>query len=223
VSTDGHRLIKVCDTVPNSRALNGKGILPTAACKLLCEIAKRADAVRTKVKGTMLHVIALCGDGARWEASFKMIDAEFPPWERVIPTNYGKLCTVERKPLISALKRAKALCTATRGALLKIASGKLVVTSDHPDSGSISEALTAEGQWVEEGGELTFGICASYLLDAIEQIDCPHVTLTFGEPEEKGDHKGEYLSPVIVRGTHDQVEYSVTGSHQIEVIMPMRV
>lgn len=131
--------------------------------------------------------------------------------------------TVDRKALISAMKRAKALCSATRGALLKVAGGKLTITADHPDSGSITESLAAEGQWCEEGGELKIGVNAGYLLEAITEIDCKHVTLSFGAPDTDGNHKGETLAPIMVRGTHDQVEYAVANARQIEVVMPMRI
>jgi DNA polymerase III subunit beta len=210
VSTDGHRLVRV---KRDAATVHGTGILPAAAAAIVVKLLRSCQAARAAIVKHKLHVSCLDKDGGSWECSFKMIDAQFPPYEQVIPKDYSKLVTVERKPLIAAMKRAKALCTQTRGALLKIASGKLSIVADHPDHGQITEALPADGAWVEDGGTAALGVNAGYLLDALDEIDCKHITITFG---------GE-LDPVLVRGTDDQTEWSVADARRVEVIMPMRI
>lgn len=56
-------------------------------------------------------------------------------------------------------------------------------------------------------------MCAPYLIEALDEIDCKHVTIAFG---------GE-LDPMLVRGTDDQTEWSVVDARRVEVIMPMRI
>jgi len=222
VATDGHRLIKV--TEDTERTFTGTGILQEPAAKILVKLLSLGKARMAIVK-MMLHVhVEHPTSGEEWEASFKLIDAQFPPYDQVIPTDYERLATVDRKRLVAAMKRAKALCTETRGCKLSVSSGKLVITSDHPDNGSTSEALKADSAWLETfGGVQDFGINARYLLEALEQIECEHVTLAFGAPSEHGATKGEMLGPIVVRGTDDAVNYSVTTSRMVEVIMPMRI
>lgn len=132
VSTDGHRLVKVRG---DGATVRGTGILPASAAAIVVKLLRSCQAARAEIKGHMLHLWCMAADGANWEGSFKLIDAQFPSYEQVIPKDHHKLATVDRKALLAAMKRAKALCSQTRGAILHVASGKLAVIADHRSTG----------------------------------------------------------------------------------------
>lgn len=212
VATDGHRLTlaqDMCieeDGLPRSKGviIHGKGARELV--KLLQTAEGKTSAC---VDGDRLYVRR-----GGWEIAIKLIDAKYPPYEQVIPKEHKRVCTVERKPLMAALKRAKAMCTRTRGAKLTLADGKLTITSDHPDQGSSSESLKASSEYADNGGGFVIGISAEYLLQAIDEIDDKHVTI----------EAGAELDPVLVRGTEDACNtVGVMASRYLNVTMPMRI
>lgn len=76
VATDGHRLAK---TRLDGDMCTGTCILPENACKILRAILMACDAVKMEIKAPYLHVSGVTASGAVWEASFKTIDAQYPP------------------------------------------------------------------------------------------------------------------------------------------------
>lgn len=211
VATDGHRLAKCQTALLDTPKIPSAGVIvPSKGAaqlvKLLgskargeCEIAVVAPYLHVRYQGTTLSV--------------KCIDAMFPPYEQVIPKNHGKLATVDRKALISALDRAKLTCSETRGAKLTIGDGKLVITSDNPDTGTLSESMAATGVAAESDKASHIGMNPRYLLDALGEIDDKLVTIALGDE----------LAPFLVRGTEHACSYPVVGSPFLVVIMPMRM
>lgn len=208
VSTDGHRLSKATRTMSGAPT---KGvIIPAKAAKEISKLlaeGKRQGQCETAIHGHGPHMFVRYGAVT---LAVKLIDAQFPPYEQVIPKDHTILATIERKPLIDALKRAKLACSEVRGVKFDLASGKLVITSDHPERGTATETLTADAL---DGKKVTIGVNPAYLLDLLASIDCKHVTFSFG---------GE-LAPMLVRSTHDAVEYSLDRAPYVGVVMPMRI
>jgi DNA polymerase III subunit beta len=220
VSTDGHRLTKIETTftgVDNAavHALSVPSagvIVPDKAAREIVRLladGKRKGACELAL-GKHIHAPVLLVRYGNVTLATKLIDAQFPPYEQVIPEAYKILATFERKPLIAALKRAKVASTETRGVKLSLAAGKLTLTSDHPDLGSASETLPMESLFDKT---FAIGVNAAYLLDALDEIDCTHVTIGFGDE----------LAPMLVRSTHDAVERSVMNASYLCVVMPMRI
>lgn len=206
ISTDGHRLTKIAAELAGPSLKTGV-IIPAKAAKEIARLLGKGTC-EIAVKMPYLHVRY-----AGWEFSVKLIDAQFPPYEQVIPKGTEKLVTLERKPFLEALKRAKQLTSETRGVRFDVANGKLTLSSDNPDTGTASEVLTAESQWCDDGGKLVIGFSPKYMIDLVSQIDCERVTLAFGAD----------LDPIVVRSTEHAVSYTVQGAPYLGVIMPMRI
>ncbi len=206
VATDGHRLIRLTADVAGPRIPGA--ILPAKAAKEIAKLLRGAD-VASWALGKA-HLFVRCG---AWTVAAKLIDAQFPAYEQVIPKDHAKLATIERKPLVAALKRAKKLYSDGRGSKLTFASGKLVITSDAPDTGTSVQSLPASSEWLDDGGEMSLGVNPGFLLDAIDGMSDRCVTLAMG---------GE-LDPIVVRETEDAVSYTVPMSKHVVVVMPMRI
>lgn len=208
VTTDGHRLTR--HTLPLQGPATSGVILPARAATEISKLlrAERGAAVSYAIKAP--HLFVTCG---AYTIAAKLIDAQFPPYEQVIPTEHKKIATVERKLLIAALKRAKPLCGKARGVKLAFASGKLVLTADSPGAGTGSETMLAHSEYLDGGGTVTTGINPGYLLDVLAEIGDRFVTLEMGDE----------LDPILVRATDDACTYSVNESRFLSVIMPMRI
>jgi DNA polymerase-3 subunit beta len=202
VSTDGHRLTRA--TAPIKGFTLAKGvILPRKASRELAKLLAKGEC-EIAVVGPHMFV----KQGA-WTLAAKLIDAQFPPYEQVIPKENRKLVTVEREPLLAAIERAKLVSTETRGVKLSCDDGQLRIQSDNPDTGETSEWLPAE----HHGATIVIGFNAKYLLESLNELEGERVTLGIGAA----------LDPILVRATDDVVTNSVEASPFVSVVMPMRL
>jgi len=207
VATDGHRLTR-CDVEPLTCPVLASGVIVNAkGAKLASKMLGKgsADLAFTATHAFIRHV--------GQTLACKLIDAQYPPYDQVIPKHYERLVTVDRKALIAAAERAELVCSKTRGLAFKIGHGELRLACDHPDLGSQSETLKAQGSCLDDGDTFTVGMNASYLIEALQAIGDRLVTLAFGDE----------LSPVLIRSTDHAVSYSVAGAPFLVVVMPMRI
>lgn len=205
VSTDGHRLTRATAPIKDLHWVgHATGIIvPHKAVKEIAKLLTKGEC-QVATKGVFLFV----KQGA-WTLAAKCIDAQFPPYEQVIPKDHRRLVTVARQPLIDALERAWAMCCETRGVKLSANDGQLRIQSDNPDMGETSEWLPAE----HVGGTVAMGFNPGYLIEILSRFDGERVTLAVGDE----------LDPAIVRDTDDVVTNSLDESPYLGVVMPMRI
>ncbi len=209
VSTDGHRLTKVREPWAWSgpRLIDGIIIPRKGLAELRKLLTTRAptDECQVVVKAPYLFV-------RRGNATLavKLTDAQFPPYEQVIPKDNRTLVTVERKGFIEALGRAKLIAADSRGSRLELSDGTLTIATDHPDTGDVKEPIPAESS--DTSGK--WGVAPHYLLEVLGEIsDAKKVTLAFASE----------LDPILVRSTEDAVMRPIGESRLVGVIMPMRI
>lgn len=206
VSTDGHRLTLAQAPMIGGSSVPAKGvILPAKAAKDLVKILRSEKGGATSIAWKAPYLFIKVGG---WEFAAKCIDAQYPPFWQVIPPDHRALVTVDRKLLIAALKRAKAMTSDARGVRLDVSEGSLKLTSDHPDQGTTTEGLAAE-----TSARLTIGVNPKYLIELLAECDGERVTLAMGKE----------LAPIVVRATDHAVAYSVRESPYVGIVMPMRV
>jgi DNA polymerase III subunit beta len=205
VSTDGHRLSKMEATVSGSSA-TATMLIPL---KAISELRRLADEARSEKAATMT-TITQSGPNAFFEIagvtfSVKLVDAQFPPYQQVIPALSERSVRAPRLPLADAL-RAVALAASDRtgGVKISVAPGTLRITSESPESGNGFDELPVD----YDGPELTIGFNAKYFLDVLGAIDDDHVTLGVS---------GE-LDPAVVRPGTESPDQSY-----VAVVMPMRI
>lgn len=101
------------------------------------------------------------------------VDGQFPNWQRVIPKDNTLVVTVPTAPCLSALKR------------VSLSAGDLHVVTMTIDPGSLTMSASSAvlGDAVEkiaigyEGPPLTFNVKAPLVLDFLDSVDNPTVTL----------------------------------------------
>jgi DNA polymerase III subunit beta len=205
VATDGHRLALV------SVKRDGKD-----------ETVKPGDEVkRILPKKTLLELGKLLteGDGdIQYDAGenhlffevggrvliSRMIDGQFPAYERVIPKGNDKLIEFERERLTNAVKRVALLSNErSRAVKFEIDKGKVEVTSSSSEFGEAREQLPVE----YTGGAMTISFNAQYVLDFLNVVDSDIVSLSL-----KDEVSQAVMKPVGAEG------YDYTY-----VIMPMRI
>lgn len=196
VSTDGHRLSKVERTIPNGPKLSAGVIIPK---KGLLEIRKVLDAgPQCKIAIKTPHLFLQQEDLA---LAVKLIDAQFPAYEPVIPKDHKKVITVDRARFIDALRRAQLMSSETRGVKVAAAKEGITITSDNPDLGEVREELDAD----YAGEAIAIGFNPKYMVELLGQMASDQVTLKLG---------GE-LDPGLIEPTG--------GDAYLGVVMPMRI
>jgi DNA polymerase III subunit beta len=206
VTTDGHRLSKMEVTVEGLDAETTM-LIPHKAVQ---ELRKLLDEVQEKRDESMVK-IAQTGPNAFFEInsvqfSVKLIDAQFPPYDAVIPAASNRAVRTPRRQLSDAL-RAVSLAASNRtgGVKLAVSENALRITSESPESGNGFDEVSVE----YDGPEMSVGFNARYLLDVLSAMDSEdEVTLGIS-----GELDPAVLRPAPSEGTDDY----------IAVVMPMRI
>jgi DNA polymerase-3 subunit beta len=204
VATDGHRLALVSVNRNGSGdkkdADEIKAILPKKTLGELGRLLGEGEGDIGYERGEN-HLFFQVGD--RMLIS-RMIDGQFPAYERVIPKGNDKHIEFERDRLTNAVKRVALLSNErSRAVKMLIEKGKVDVTSSSPDLGEATETLPVD----YTGGSMQICFNAQYVLDFLAAVATDVVSL-----ELKDEVSQAVMKPVGAEG------YDYTY-----VIMPMRV
>jgi DNA polymerase-3 subunit beta len=201
VATDGHRLALV--TVKRDGKNGGpenKAILPKKTLLELARLLSDGDSDVSYERGEN-HMFFTVNE--RLLIS-RMIDGQFPAYERVIPKGNDKHIEFERDRLTNAVKRVALLSNErSRAVKVQIDKGKVDVTSSSPELGEAHETLPVD----YAGPSMQICFNAQYVLDFLSAVTTDVVAL-----ELKDEVSQAVMTPVGAEG------YDYTY-----VIMPMRV
>jgi len=204
VSTDGHRLALI--TVPRdktrSRAKSNdeeRVILPR---KTLLELGKLLSEGEGDIQYERGENHLFFEVGGRLLIS-RMIDGQFPAFERVIPKGNDKRVEFDRDRLTSAVKRVALLSNErSRAVKFQMDKGKVEIASSSPEFGEAKEVLMVD----YTAAPVTICFNAQYVLDFLAAVESDTVGLEF-----KDEMSQAVMKPIGAEG------YDYTY-----VIMPMR-
>jgi DNA polymerase-3 subunit beta len=210
VTTDGHRLSKMEAVLPGKHA-SATMLIPL---KGVLELKRLCDEALSEDKGDSsgaAHEIRITQSGpnaffqlAGFQFSVKLVDAQFPPYQQVIPEHSEQRVRAPRLAVADALRAVSvAASDRTGGIKLTLSGGKMRFESESPDSGEGFDEVGVD----YDGPELTVGFNARYFLDVLSAMDGEEIELAVS---------GE-LDPAVVRPAKE-----TTGSY-LSVIMPMRI
>src|SRR5437763_707437 len=205
VATDGHRLALVNVDRPKTAAKGNdseevRAILPR---KTLWELGKLLVEDGSDIQYERGENHLFFGVGGRMLIS-RMIDGQFPAFERVIPKGNNKRIEFERERLTNAVKRVALLSNErSRAVKFQLDKGKVEVTSSSPEFGEAKETLSVD--YNDASMQICFN--AQYVMDFLGAVDTDIVAL-----ELKDEVSQAVMKPVGTEG------YDYTY-----VIMPMRV
>jgi len=207
VSTDGHRLAHI-SVARDAKAGKGKAdaeenrvILPRKTLLELGRLLAEGGEGDIRYERGENHLFFNVGD--RLLIS-RMIDGQFPAFERVIPKNNDKHVDFDRDRLTSAVKRVALLSNErSRAVKFQIDKGKVEIASSSPEFGEAKEVLMVD----YAAAPVTICFNAQYVLDFLGVVETDTVSLDF-----KDEMSQAVLKPVGADG------YDYTY-----VIMPMRI
>ena len=202
-ATDGHRL-SVAE-VPLEDGLQGEfaTTLPGAVLaemRALTDVC--GDAIQVSLNDGYLHVRGDLPEGkAAVQLALQVTEAQFPPYEKVIPESHTYAWEMDRADLLAALKRMSVMASDNIfGVTFRALGGTATFDIANSSTGSATEELSVDGVDVEEP------VCVNirYFIQALDPLEGNVVHLEFGNP----------LDPVVIRDE---------ARRFVGVIMPMRV
>lgn len=195
VATDSYRLGL------NSQKLDGAvegaptAILPARALKEAVRLASLAgEGGRIEVAINENQAMFRAGEAGLTLAT-RLIDGDFPPYQKLLPDGFEETFSVERGALLTALERARIVAgKQTPPPHVKLAfsheqdtlGGGEVVISLTADTGAANEVLSAD---VPEGKSFEINFNPHYLAEAVASVPDETVALRFNEP----------LKPAVLR------------------------
>ena len=200
VATDGHRLSLV--EVPHETGVTQETgvILPKKTLLELGKLLLEGDGDLLFEAGENHLFFEV---GGRVLIS-RMIDGQFPAYERVIPKGNDKTIEFDREKLTSAVRRVALLSNErSRAVRFEIDKDKVEVTSSSSEFGEAREQLAVDFP----GPALAISFNAQYVLDFLNVVEADIVSLSL-----KDEVSQAVMKPVGVDG------YDYTY-----VIMPMRI
>ena len=139
--------------------------------------------------------------------SVKLIDAQFPPYEQVIPAQSDKVVRAPRTAFTDALRAVSVAASERTGSVkLSLAKGSMRITSESPESGDGFDEIPVE----YTGPNMSIGFNAKYFLDVLAAVTDEEVAIGLS---------GE-LDPAVLR----PAGATTTSDRQfLAVVMPMRI
>ncbi len=197
VATDGHRLARVEVAVPAGADGMPGVIVPRKTIQELRKLLENGEGdVEVSLSETKIRFVY--GDAVLVS---KLIDGNFPDYERVIPAANEKLMEVDCKIFKDAVDRVSVISSEkSRAIKLQLESGKLIL-----NAGSGDQVASEEIEINYSSTPIEIGFNSRYLLDMMTQIDGDTVQFLLNDGN----------SPALVRDTADV--------SSLYVIMPMRV
>ncbi len=198
VATDGHRLAK-CEIAMELHGLTIPGVIVPR--KTVGEIFKMIEdedeTVELSVSETKIRIKQ--GD---LTLTSKLIDGNFPDYQRVIPSQNDKVLSFDPRALAKAVDRVSVVSTdRSRGVKFGLDSASMSLQSNSAGVGSAFEELEV----TYSGEAMTVGFNARYLSDILGQLQ--------GEVAEF--RLNDSASPVVASDPEDKTA--------LFVLMPMRV
>lgn len=198
VATDGHRMARMGMSVPvGAEGIPGI-IISRKTVNQIADMASGSDQdIEVSLSETQL-IIKL----EKATLISRLVDGNFPDYERVIPKNTDKNFKFDPSALATVVDRVATMASEkTHGVKLGIENGKISFSAEGNELGTADEEMPVDYM----GAPVKIGFNAKYLLDIADKMQGTGAEMAFLDE----------ASPVIIRGTEDK--------DALYVLMPMRI
>jgi DNA polymerase-3 subunit beta len=132
----------------------------------------------------------------------RLLDAEFPDYQQVIPSQTKRFIRMKRSQILESLKRVSILSSEkTKGVKFHFAEGLLELSSYNPDFGEAKEEFSVD----YKGEDLTVGFNYRFVLEVLNILTSEEILFELEDA----------ASPAIIRPAND--------TQHTCVVMPMRI
>ncbi len=178
VATDAHKLVKYTTHDVNSN-VSSSFILPKKAFTLLKNVLPADGRVRVSFNRSNAFF-----DFTTSKLVCRLVDAKYPDYNAVIPSNNPYLLTVNKKDFLNSLKRIVIYSNKTTNqVVLKINEGSLNISAQDLD---FANEATEQMSCTYDGDPLIIGFNAKFIIEMLGVLDSDEVNLALSTPNRAG-------------------------------------
>jgi DNA polymerase-3 subunit beta len=144
-------------------------------------------------------------NGRASRATTRLLDATFPAYRSLLPSEWSSSAQVEVAPLVEAVRRVALVADRNTPVRLEFAEGSLALAAGGDDEGRAEENLEV----TYEGEPITTAFNPQFLLDGLGALGSPSASLLFTSPNK----------PVVLRPDGD----GAAAGEYTYVMMPVRL
>jgi DNA polymerase-3 subunit beta len=149
-------------------------------------------------------------DGRASRTTTRLLDATFPPYRSLLPTEWSSTAEITIAPLIEAVKRVALVADRNAPVRLEFADGSVALSAGGDDEGRAEEQLEVG----YEGEPITTAFNPQFLLDGLNSLVGGTARMLFTSSNK----------PVVLRPTPAGEEHvSADSSEYTYLIMPVRL
>lgn len=205
VATDGFRLAHKTVQVETDENAQFKTLIPRKTFEEVARLisedlgGSEEEKIELTTSENQNQVIFKIG---QTELSSRLIEGQFPSWEKIIPANFINRTIIEKSDLLKAVKLASVFAKDVSNIVkIETKAGKIKLTSEARELGGQESEVEAQ----VEGEPVVIAFNSKYLIEALNAISASQVQIEFS-----GNLSAALLKPIGEEG----LEY---------VIMPIRL
>jgi DNA polymerase-3 subunit beta len=205
VATDGHRLAKAVAAVDGgSGPESGLSEEPRQViipAKTVLELKRLLGSAPERVR-VQLSERALRVDLGKTQVVSKLVEGQYPDYNRVIPTDLERFASIDRERLKGALQRTAILSNEKyKGVRVTFETDRLLLQTQNPEKEQAEDEIEID----YSGEAVSVGFNVAYVLDVLSAVDSSTVEVRFKNAESSAVWQG------------------VGAEDEVFVIMPMRL
>ncbi|WP_028851702.1 DNA polymerase III subunit beta [Thermocrispum municipale] len=205
VATDRFRLAMKEFTWKPADGVTDAAVLVPA--KTLSEAARSLGSAGTTVRLGLSSGEGMLGLArADRHTTTRLLDAEFPPYRKLLPSQYTSRAELEVPALTEAIKRVSLVAERGTQVRLEFSEGSLKLAAGGDDEGSAEEELPV----AYEGEPVIIAFNPGYLLDGLSALPSDRAELTFTTPNR----------PALIKPLDDEGK---VAAGYLYLLMPVRL
>ena len=192
VATDVNRL--ALKDIPVQSKVQATALVPVRSLREIANIFGNNEAKLSIYLSD--KILFINGSGITF--SSRLVEAQFPRYEQVIPKEFNGVLTIDRLKLIDALERTALVSSSIK---VKLSPKGLEITAKEPDKGRSYEEVEAEFT----GKEIEIGFNLRFLLDFLRAVPSEKIICRYIQEQK----------PTLLQGQGDE--------GYIYIVMPLKL
>lgn len=178
VATDTRKLVKYHNTMA-APGVECSFIMPYKPATVLKTILAKDEVAHVVVEPKCVTIST-----GRYTFNSRFIKGNFPDYNRVIPTQNNLILTVDRRSLLTAVKRVGVFVDPAHGLIkFKLRPGQIIMKAqDYNFCTQAQETLPCDF----DGNEMVIGFSAPYLIEIISTVPTDEIVIKLSDPSRPG-------------------------------------
>jgi DNA polymerase-3 subunit beta len=216
-ATDRFRLaVRELEWAPEDPGLTTSVLIPARTLADVAKTLATAGPVELALSAGD-GMLGITGGGRR--ATTRLLDAEFPRFRQLIPTEHTSAAVIESAALVEAIKRVQLVTDRVAQVRMEFGDDGLRLAAGGDEVGSAEEELPCD----LEGAPLVIAFNPAYLLDALGALHTSKARLTFTTPNRPALMRPVPPPPADAAEGENAPADAEPESGYLHLLMPVRL